>query len=286
MKKRDSTKIFIDEIYSSPPKKNYPTNKIIYNHIDEIRSIDLADFSDYKTSNIKGFRYIFVLIDNFSKCLWAIPLENEYSQTTIQEFSNFITSSKRRSLKIESDRGAEFYNSILQNFLRSQKLYHYSKFRDKGPSIAERVIRSVRNLLKKPVFEKGNANWISDLLSVIKQYNIKIHTSTKMTPIQASKKSNAKEVYSNLKDNREVRKPKFNLGQLVRTADIKRVFSKRDSTNYSYKLYTITEVLYSTIPSYRIDYLPERYNNENLLLPTKLPLEENNQVMKKLNLIQ
>ena len=286
MKKRDSTKIFIDEIYSSPPKKNYPANKILYNHIDEIRRIDLADFSDYKTSNIKGFRYKFVLIDNFSKCLWAIPLENEHSQTTIQEFSNIITSSKRRSLKIESDRGAEFYNSILQNFLRSQKKHHYSKFRDKGPSIAERLIRSVRNLLKKPVSEKGNANWISDLLSVIKQYNIKIHTSTKMTPIPASKKSNAKEVYSNLKDNREVRKPKFNIGQLVRTADIKRVFSKRDSTNYSYKLYTITEVLYSTILSYRIDYLPERYNNENLLLPTKLPLEENNQVMKKLNLIQ
>ena len=44
--KKDSTKIFIDEIYSSPPKKNYETKKIIYNHIDEIWSIDLADFSD------------------------------------------------------------------------------------------------------------------------------------------------------------------------------------------------------------------------------------------------
>ena len=40
-----------------------------------------------------------------------------------------------------------------------------------------------------------------------------------------------------------------------------------------------------TIPSYRNDYLPERYN-ENLLLPTKLSLEENNQVMKKLILFQ
>ena len=106
-----------------------------------------------------------------------------------------------------------------------------------------------------------------------------------MTPNQASKKSNEKLVYSNLKDNREVRKPKFKLGQLVRTADIKKVFSKGDSTNYSYKLYTITEVIHDTIPSYRIDYLPERYN-ENLLLPTKLTLEGNNQVMKKLNLIQ
>ena len=106
-----------------------------------------------------------------------------------------------------------------------------------------------------------------------------------MTPNQASKKVNAKLVYSNLKDNSEIQKPKFKLGQLVRAADIKRVFSKGDSTNYSCKLYTITEVIHVTIPSYRIDYLPERYN-QNLLLPTKLTLEQNNKVMKDLNLIQ
>ena len=46
MPKKDLIKIFIDEIYSTPPKKIYPTNKITYNYIDEIWSIDLADFSD------------------------------------------------------------------------------------------------------------------------------------------------------------------------------------------------------------------------------------------------
>ena len=40
-----------------------------------------------------------------------------------------------------------------------------------------------------------------------------------------------------------------------------------------------------TLYPHKIDYLPERYN-ENLLLPTKLSLGENNQVMKELNLIQ
>ena len=88
-----------------------------------------------------------------------------------------------------------------------------------------------------------------------------------MTPIQASKK-NEKEVYSNLKDNREVRKPKFNLGQLVRTADIKRVFSKGDSTNWSYNLHTLTEIIHDIIASYRIYFLFERYN-QDFLLPTK-----------------
>ena len=143
----------------------------------------------------------------------------------------------------------------------------------------------MRSLLKKPVFEKGKADWLSELPSVIKQYNNTIHHSIKMKPIDASKKSNQKLVYNNLKDDREVRKPKFKLGDLVRTSDIKKVFSKGDSTNYSYKLYTITEVIHDTIPSYRINYLRERYN-ENLLLPAKLTLEEDKEIMKELNLIQ
>ena len=75
-----------------------------------------------------------------------------------------------------------------------------------------------------------------------------------MTSIQASKKANEKEVSSNLKDNREVRKPKFNLGQLVRTGDIEKVFSKGDSTKWSYNLNTITEVIHDTIPSNRINF--------------------------------
>ena len=62
-----------------------------------------------------------------------------------------------------------------------------------------------------------------------------------MTPNQANKKVNEKEVYSNLQVRRVRQQPKIRLGLLVRTADIKRVFSYGDSTNYSYKFYTITE---------------------------------------------
>ena len=40
--KKDNIKISIDEIYCKPPLRNFPTNKIIYNHNDEIWSIDLA----------------------------------------------------------------------------------------------------------------------------------------------------------------------------------------------------------------------------------------------------
>ena len=143
--------------------------------------------------------------------------------------------------------------------MKAKDIQHYSRFTDKGPSIAERVIRTTRNFLKKPVFLAGNADLLSELPSVVKKYNNTIHHSTIMTPVQASKKTNEKPVYSNLRDDRVKQKPKYKLGQLVRSADIKRVFVKGDSTNKSYKLYTITEVVYDTIPSYRINHLPERY---------------------------
>ena len=129
--------------------------------------------------------------------------------------------------------------------MKSKNIHHYSRYTDEGPSIAKRVIRTIRNLLKKPVFEKGNADWLSELPSAIKQYNNTIHHSTKMKPIDASKKSNEKIVYSNLQDKRKILNPKYKLGQPVRTADIERVFSKGDSKigriNYiqSLKLFTI-----------------------------------------------
>ena len=63
---------------------------------------------DYKTSNPKGFRYTFVMIDNFSKYLWAIPLKNKNSQTITQQLSKILSTSKRSPLKLESDRGKEW----------------------------------------------------------------------------------------------------------------------------------------------------------------------------------
>ena len=66
MSKKNKIKTSIAETYSTPPKKNYPTSKIFYNHIDEIWSIDLADMIDYKISNNKLFRYMFVIKDKYS----------------------------------------------------------------------------------------------------------------------------------------------------------------------------------------------------------------------------
>ena len=82
-----------------------------------------------------------------------------------------------------------------------------------------------------------------------------------MTPIQASFKENEGFVYKIILDKRKKITPKFQINDLVRTADIKETFSKSDMTNWSYKLYKTTESINNTIPSYRIDDLPERYKD-------------------------
>ena len=212
-------------------------------------------------------------------------MRNKYAQSITDAFSEIIKSSNRKPNLLETDDGKEYVKKKFDEFLNNHNIKRYSRNTALGPVFAERFNRNIRNLLKKPVFLAGNADWISKLPSVTKQYNNTIHRSIKMTPTQASKKTNEKIVYSNLQDKRRKLNPKHNLGQLIRTADFKKVFSKGDCTNYSYKLNTITEIIHDTIPSCRIDYLPETYN-ENLLLSTKLTLEQNNQVMKKLNLIQ
>ena len=73
------------------------------------------------------------------------------------------------------------------------------------------------------------------------------------------------------------------MNDLVRTADLKKTFSEGDTTNWSYKLYKINEIINDTIPSYHIDNLPERCN-EALLKKTELTMKGNKDVMKKLNI--
>ena len=61
------------------------------------------------------------------------------------------------------------------------------------------------------------------------------------------------------------------------------MFSKSDTTNWSYKLYKITEINNDTISAYKINNLSERYN-ESLLKKTELTMKENDKVMKKLKI--
>ena len=162
-------KIFINEIYSKPPKKNYATNKTDVYHIGDTWSLDILDLKDYGPESNRGYRYVLVTIDNFSKYGWTVPLKNKNAQTIKDSFENILISSKRKPNLIESDRGKEFYNNIFQDFLNKNNIKLYSRNSSYGAVFAEIFNRPIRDLLKKIVFERSDANWIDVLPIITKQ---------------------------------------------------------------------------------------------------------------------
>ena len=90
---------------------------------------------------------------------------------------------------------------------------------------------------------------IDVLPTITKQYNNRVHTSTKLSSKDASSKKNERFVYRNLLDKRKRTSPEFRIHDLVRTVDSKKMFSKGDTTNWSYKLYKIREIVNNTKPS-------------------------------------
>ena len=206
---RKSIEKFINKFYSKPPKKNYITNKTGVYHIDGTCFLDILDLKNYGPENNKNYRYVLVIIDNFPKSGWTIPLKNKKAQILKDSFGKILISAKRSPNLLKSDRSKKFYNNIFQNFLKKNSIKLYSRNSSYGAVFAERFNRTVRALFKRLVFEKGDANCIDVLPIITKQYNKRIHSATKFTPIQASLKKNEGYVYNNLSDKRKKKNQSF-----------------------------------------------------------------------------
>ena len=124
--------------------------------------------NDYGIQNNKSYRYVLVVIYNFSKFGWAIPLKNKYAQSITDSFSQFVKSSKRKTNLLETDVGKEYNNEYFKEVLNNHNNKRYSRKTALGALIAEKFNRTLRNLSKKPVFLKGNADWFFELQSVFK----------------------------------------------------------------------------------------------------------------------
>ena len=111
-------------------------------------------------------------------------------KTIKDSFENILISSQRKPNLIETDRGKDFYNKIFQEFLIKNNIKLYSRYISYAAVFAERFNCTIRGLLKRTVFEKGDSNRIDVLQTITKQFNNRIHTSTNLTPIQASVKKN------------------------------------------------------------------------------------------------
>ena len=77
---------------------------------------------DYGPENNRGFRYVIVIIDNFSKFGWTVPLTNKNAQAINDSFENVLKNSKRKPSLLKGDRDRGFYNNIFQDFLNKNNI--------------------------------------------------------------------------------------------------------------------------------------------------------------------
>ena len=202
----------------------------------------------------KGFRYLLMVLDVFSKYGWIVPLKDKKGETVVEAFKS-IFKDGRKPQYIWTDKGKEYYNKHVKELLDKNGITLYSTENEEKSSVCERWNRTIKTKMWKQFTVQGNTVYLDMLPKLVKQYNNTKHSSIKMTPTEASKKKNQGIVYFNLYGNSEQvsSKPKFNVGDKVRISKYKRnVFDKGYTPNWTEELFTIDKIQYTNPITYKI----------------------------------
>ena len=109
------------------------------------------NLKDYGPKNNRGYRYVLVIIENFSGFGCTTPLKKN-AQTIKESFENILISSKTKPNLLESDSGKEFLNKVFQDFLNKNNIKNCSRNISSGADFAERFNQTIRDLLKRHFF--------------------------------------------------------------------------------------------------------------------------------------
>ena len=77
----------------------------------------------------EGFRYMLNVVDVFSKYAWSIPMKDKTAITTLNAFKQIVESSKRKPKHIWVDKGKEFYNKRMDEWIEENNIIRYSTYR-------------------------------------------------------------------------------------------------------------------------------------------------------------
>lgn len=235
-----------------PARVNYARRRTIIKGFDDLWQADLAEFGLYAREN-KGYKFILVVIDCFSKYLWTAPLKDKTGNSVCNALEAIFKKDKRIPKNLQTDNGKEFYNSNVGGLLKKHAINHYSTYTIMKAAMAERVIRTLKDKLYRSFSLRGEYKWDDILDEVTAEYNSKKHSVTGMSPRDVSKKDEAQllnGVYSHLKM-ASVRK--FKEGDVVRISKQKAVFEKGYTPSWSTELFKIRSVKITDPTTYLLE---------------------------------
>lgn len=250
MSKTNLTNKLADELHHRVVK-SFPKRRVYVHSIDQTWAVDLIDMQPYSKQN-KHYKYLLAVIDVFSKYGWLIPLKNKTGVAVSEAFKTLFK--ERKPIYIWSDKGSEFYNRQVKELLKDNNIKLYSTENEEKSSVVERWIGTMKQHMYKYFTANETLKYYDILDKLVKNYNNTVHSSIKMTPVQASKLKNELTVYKNLYPEKEenIKKPKFKAGTRVRITKKKGKFEKGYTTRWTKEIFVIEKVL-NTIPfTYKI----------------------------------
>ena len=105
------------------------------------------------SSKNKNVKYLLCVIDVFTKYAWVKPLKDKKGKTVLNAFIEIVNESNRKPNKLWIDQGREFYNKLLQKWLKDNNILMYSPHNEGKSVITERFIR----ILKSKIYKKNHS---------------------------------------------------------------------------------------------------------------------------------
>ena len=235
-----------------PVKRKFRKRRVLVSGIDKIWAADLADMQALSKEN-EGYKFLLLVIDTFSKYGWIVPLKDKKGETIVKALKEIFKESGRRPDKLWTDKGREFFNKDVRDLV-----YLYATENEEKSSIAERWIRTMKEKMFKYFTDNNTYNYIDALPELVEDYNNTVHSSTKLTPTDASKEENELKVWRNLYPDRYKTSrlnPKFSVGDKVRITKKKEVFEKGYTTRWTEEIFTIKEIRETNPITYKLEDL-------------------------------
>ena len=238
----------------SPQITKFRRERIIPLYKDETWSADLIDKSSLSKYN-SNYKFILTVIDILTKFAWAIPLSNKSGLSITNGFKIVLSenpqgaSEIRKPEKLWVDRCSEFYNKTFKSLLKEYETKLYSTYSDLKAVFIEKFNRTLLHIINKPMFINGDGNWVNIINDEVINNNNNIHSTINITPVDAS--NNPDKVKYYVKSTKAT--AKFKVGDYVRNADKRNIFSKGYTSNWNTELFKVNEVLKTQPPTYKIE---------------------------------
>ena len=231
-----------DELHK-PIRRKFTKRYVFANNVDDIWAADLVEMQSFARSN-KGYKYLLMIIDVFSKYGWVVPLKTKTGIEVADAFQH-LWETQKPPLKLWTDKGKEFYNKTMKRLLQKHNVELYSTENEEKSSVVERWNRTIKRNMWKYFTANNTKMYIDVLPNIIEKYNNTYHRSIKCTPTVAREPSNHQHVFDALyskKINQTSTTSKFNVGDRVRIVKKKKTFEKGFTPNWTEELFTVSEV--------------------------------------------